>query len=133
MAIKVLNLKRNDKYTFAYYDIKYKNHIYDCWVCAEDNPTYEELENATTIKLSELNLKQNDELEMEYDYDSTTTFKITYITQRHMNEYEGYLYPNIIDGAGHGMLDDMCDYNLKEIVDDTDKKRIFRPLCHTWI
>ena len=111
-----------DSLAYHLYDIKYKNHIYDCWVCVEDNPNYEELENATTTKLSELNLKQNDELEMEYDYGSTTTFKITYIAQRDMSEYEGYLYPNIIDGAGRGMLDDMCDYNLKEIVDDTDKK-----------
>lgn len=32
------------------------------------------------------------------------------------------VYANILDGAGRGMFDDMCDYNLKEIVDDTDKK-----------
>ncbi len=59
---------------------------------------------------------------MEYDYGSTTTFKITYIDKKDMNEYEGYLYPNISDGAGRGMLDDMCDFDLKEIVGDTDKK-----------
>ena len=30
-----------------------------------------------------------------------------------MSEFEGYLYPNIVDGAGRGMLDDMCDFELK--------------------
>lgn len=111
-----------DSLAYHLYNIKYKNYIFDSWVCAEENPDYEELSNATIIKLSELKLNKNDELEMEYDYGSTTTFKITYIDQRDMNEYEGYLYPNIIDGAGRGMLDDISDCKLKEIVDDTDKK-----------
>lgn len=61
-------------------------------------------------------------MEMEYDYGSTTTLKITYLESREATEYEGYLYPNIVDGAGRGMLDDMCDFELKEIVEDTDKK-----------
>ena len=60
-------------------------------------------------------------MEMEYDYGSTTTFKITYLESRDANEYEGYLYANIVDGAGRGMLDDMCDFELKEIVEDIDK------------
>ena len=67
-------------------------------------------------------METNDELEMEYVYGSTTTFKITYIGERSMTEFEGYLYPNIVDGAGRGMLDDMCDFELKEIVEVTDRK-----------
>lgn len=59
---------------------------------------------------------------MEYDTGSTTTFKITYLGSSDMGEYEGYLYPNIVDGAGRGMLDDMCDFELKAIVEDIDKK-----------
>ena len=78
--------------------------------------------DATITKLSVLSLETNDELEMEYVYGSTTTFKITYIGERSMTEFEGYLYPNIVDGAGRGMLDDMCDFELKEIVEDTDRK-----------
>ena len=53
-------------------------------------------------------------MEMEYDYGSTTTFKITYLKSRDVNEYECYLYPNIVDGAGRGMLGDMCDFELKK-------------------
>lgn len=111
-----------DSLAYHLYNIKYKNYIFDCWVCAEESLDYEELTNATIIKLKDLELKENDTMEMEYDYGSTTTFVITYLESRDATEYEGYLYPNIIDGAGRGMLDDMCDFELKEIVEDIDKK-----------
>lgn len=111
-----------DSLAYHLYNIKYKNYIFDCWVCAEESPDYGDLTNATIIKLKDLKLKENDTMEMEYDYGSTTTFKITYLESRDAAEYEGYLYPNIVDGAGRGMLDDMCDFELKEIVDDIDKK-----------
>ena len=111
-----------DSLAYHLYNIKYKNYIFDCWVCAEESPDYADLTNATIIKLKDLELEENDTIEMEYDYGSTTTFKITYLESRDAKEYEGYLYPNIVDGAGRGMLDDMCDFELKEIVDDIDKK-----------
>ena len=111
-----------DSLAYHLYNIKYKNYIFDCWVCAEESPDYDDLTNAIVIKLKDLELKENDTMEMEYDYGSTTTFKITYLESRDANEYEGYLYPNIVDGAGRGMLDDMCDFELKEIVEDIDKK-----------
>lgn len=78
--------------------------------------------NAVITKLSSIGLKENDIMTMEYDTGSTTTFKITYLESRDITVYEEYLYPNIIDGAGRGMLDDMCDFELKEIVEDIDKK-----------
>lgn len=111
-----------DSLAYHLYNIKYKNYIFDCWVCAEESPDYDDLTNATIIKLKDLELKENDTMEMEYDYGSTTTFVITYLESRDATEYEGYLYPNIIDGAGRGMIDDMCDFELKEIVEDIDKK-----------
>lgn len=111
-----------DSLAYHLYNIKYKNYIFDCWICAEENPDYDDLTNATIIKLKDLELEENDIMEMEYDYGSTTTFKITYLESRDATGYEGYLYPNIVDGAGRGMLDDMCDFELKEIVDDIDKK-----------
>ncbi len=111
-----------DSLAYHLYNIKYKNYIFDCWVCALDSPFYNELTNATIIKLKDLKLKENDTMEMEYDYGSTTTFKITYLESRDASKYEGYLYPNIVDGAGRGMIDDICDFELKEIVEDIDKK-----------
>lgn len=111
-----------DSLAYHLYNIKYKDNIYDSWVCVEDNPDCDELINAVITKLGSIGLKENDTMEMEYDYGSTTTFKITYLESREATEYEGYLYPNIVDGAGRGMLDDMCDFELKEIVEDIDKK-----------
>ena len=61
-------------------------------------------------------------MEMEYDTGSPTTFKIKYLEERDLEGYNGSHYPYIIDGAGRGMLDDMCDFELKEIVQDIDKK-----------
>lgn len=122
-----------DSLAYHLYNIKYKNNMYDCWICPYDYPDYEELVDATSTKLSDLKLNKNDNLEMEYDYGSTTTFKITFIDERDMKENEGHLYPNIVDGAGRGMQDDITDFELKSIVEDTDKKRVFRLLCNAWL
>ena len=111
-----------DSLAYHLYDIKYKDKIYDCWVCVEDDHREVELVNAITTKLSSIGLKENDTMEMEYDTGSPTTFKIKYLEERDLEGYNGSHYPYIIDGAGRGMLDDMCDFELKEIVQDIDKK-----------
>lgn len=104
------------------YDVEYKDYLFDCWVCPDENPDFDELSNAVVIKLSELKLNTNDTMEMRYDYGSTTTFKITYLKSKELNSYkEQELYPIVVNGEGLGMLDDMCDWDLKDIVDDTDK------------
>lgn len=108
-----------DSLAYHLYNIKYKDYTFDCFGYTEVDA---DSRDATITKLSILGLETNDELKMEYDYGSTTTFKITYLGERNMTEFEGYLYPNIVDGAGRGMLDDMCDFELKEIVEDTDRK-----------
>lgn len=110
-----------DSLAYHLYYIKYKNKEYDCWVGIEDDYRKNSKINATITKLSNLNLKEKDIMEMNYDYGSTTTFIITYLESRDATDYEGYLYPNIVDGAGRGMLDDICDFELKEIVNNTDK------------
>lgn len=61
-------------------------------------------------------------MEMDYDIGSTTKFKIKYLGSRDLEKGKGKHYPYIIDGAGTGMIDDLCDFELKEIVDDIDKK-----------
>ena len=111
-----------DSLAYHLYDIKYKNKVYDCWIDIEYDHRDVELVNAVTTKLSDMDLKENDTMEMDYDSGSTTTFKITYLGSREMEKYNGKHYPYIIDGAGRGMLDDLCDFELKEIVDDIDKK-----------
>lgn len=78
--------------------------------------------NAVNTKLRYVDFEKDNKMIMEYDFGSTTTFIITYLDSREYNEYKGYLYPNIVDGQGRGMLDDITDFDLKEIVDDIDRK-----------
>ena len=111
-----------DSLAYHLYDIKYKDRVYDCWVCIEDDHSKVPPINAVITKLSSLSLKENDTMEMDYDTGSTTTFKIKYLGARNLENGKGNHYPYIIDGAGRGMLDDLCDFELKEIVDDIDQK-----------
>ena len=114
------------------YNIEYKDYLFDCWVCPEENPNFDELSNAVVTKLGELGLKEKETMKMEYDYGSTTTFYITFIGSRELKNYrEQELYPLVVAGEGLGMLDDMCDFELKDIVEETDKlgysKHYFTP------
>ena len=111
-----------DSLAYHLYNIKYKDKVYDCWVCIEDEHSEIPPINAVITKLSSIGLKENDTMEMEYDTGSTTTFKITYLGSRDLERGNGAHYPYIIGGAGRGMLDDLCDFELKEIVEDIDKK-----------
>lgn len=111
-----------DSLAYHLYNITYDNKIYDCWVCIEDDYSDIPKVNATITKLSDIGLKENDTMEMEYDYGSTTNFKITYLGCTNLERGNGSHYPYVVDGEGRGMLDDICDFELKEIVEDTDKK-----------
>lgn len=111
-----------DSLAYHLYNIIYDNKIYDCWVCIEDDYSDIPKVNATITKLKDLELKENDTMEMEYDYGSTTNFKITYLGCTDLERGNGSHYPYVVDGEGKGMLDDMCDFELKEIVEDADKK-----------
>jgi hypothetical protein len=111
-----------DSLAYHLYNIQYKDNVYDCWVCNEDDFYSKPPINAIITKLSDLNLQENDTMKMEYDYGSTTTFNITYLGSKEFSFKEIANYPYISDGAGSGMLDDMSDFDLVEIVKDTDKK-----------
>lgn len=79
------------------------------------------LKEATKIKLKDINFKVNEKYEMEYDFGSTTTFFIEYIEEKEFLRNTQAKYPLITAGAGAGMLDDMTDDELTEIVHETDK------------
>lgn len=104
------------------YKIKYKDRIYDSWIDIEDDYSDFSKLNATIIKLSELDLVKNDYLEMDYDLGSTTTFKIHFLGYQEQKKGTGRHYPYIVSGAGRGMMDDLSDFELKEIVNDIDQK-----------
>ena len=104
------------------YEIQFKDKIFDCWVAIEDDHREIEVTNATTTKLDSIGLVENDTMVMEYDTGSTTTFKITYLGEREFEKGNGMHYPYVLDGKGNGMIDDVTSDELKEIVEDIDKK-----------
>ena len=111
-----------DSLAYHLYDITYKDKIYDCWSCMYDYPFKDNISNAITTKLSTINLKEKDKMVMEYDKGTPTTFIITYMCSRELEKGNGRHYPYIIDGGGRGMIDDIDNSELKDIIDDIDKK-----------
>ena len=103
------------------YNIKYKKMRYDCKVDDEFPFDDEKIIDATKTKLSDLKLKEKDTLEMEYDYGSTTTFHIIFLGSKRINMFDVVMYPFVSKGEGLSMLDDMSDFDLKKIVEETDK------------
>ena len=110
-----------DSLAYHLYNIKHGNKKYDCNVCPEDYLGEEELIDATITKLSSIDFSNN-KMVMTYDYGSPTTFIITYLESRDLERGNGKHYPYIIDGYGRGTIDDLADFELKEIVEDIDKK-----------
>ena len=103
------------------YDINYDNKVYDCSIDIEDGYYDVPPINATITKLCDINLKENDTMEMQYDYGSPTIFKITYLGFSEFKKGNGMHYPYIVDGSGSGMIDDISSDELKEVIDSIDK------------
>lgn len=103
------------------YSITYKDREYKCYI--DDDLIFDDeiVLDASQSILSDIGLNDNDTMEMEYDFGSTTTFKIKYLGSRELEENDKTYYPSIIDGAGNGMLDDVSGSWLEDIVKDTDK------------
>ncbi len=100
----------------------YKDKVYDCWVCIEDDHSEIPPINATITKLFNLELRENDTMIMEYDTGTTTTFKITYLGSGKFKNGNGNHYPYITDGNGSRMIDDITNEELKEVIKNIDKK-----------
>ena len=110
-----------DSLAYHLYDIKHGNDRYDCMIAPLDLREYN-FKDAVRTKLSDVDFENNNKMIMEYDFGSTTTFIITFLESRNIEKNNGNHYPYIVDGAGRGMIDDMCDFELKEVVEDIDKK-----------
>lgn len=59
---------------------------------------------------------------MDYDFGSTTTFKIYFLGYQELKKGSGRHYPYIVSGVERGMIDDLSDFELKEIVNDIGQK-----------
>ncbi len=103
------------------YSITYKDRKYKCYI--DDDLIFDDeiVLDASQSILRDIGLNDNDTMEMEYDFRSTTTFKIKYLGFRELEKNDKTYYRSIIDGAGNGMLDDVGDSWLEDIVKDTDK------------
>lgn len=104
------------------YEIRHNGKIYDSFIAIEDYHGKEKLINATKTQLNNLNLKTNDKLIMNYDTGSTITFNLTYLGSKSFEKGSGMHYPYITDGAGLGIINDYTNFELKEMVDDIDRK-----------
>ena len=103
------------------FGIDYKDREYKCYIDRDLMFDDEIVLDASQSILRDIGLNDNDTMEMEYDFGSTTTFKIKYLGSRELEENDKTYYPSIIDGAGNGMLDDVSEFDLEDIVKDTDK------------
>lgn len=105
------------------YNIRHNNIKYSCMEKPDlDLAKFikEEIKSAVKTKLQDVDFTKEKEMIMEYDLGSPTTFIITYLESKEIDNEKNY--PYIIDGKGRGMLDDLSSYELKDIVEDTDKK-----------
>lgn len=109
-----------DSLAYHLYDIKHGNDRYDCMVEPSELEEHS-LKDAVKTKLKDVDFSNN-KMVMEYDFGSPTTFYITYLESRDLEKGNGKHYPYIVDGSGRGMLDDIANFDLKEIVKDIDKK-----------
>ena len=93
------------------YEIIHNDVTYSC-----------DINNISAIKtrLRDINLN-NKTMIMNYDFNKTTTFNIELIDSRDIIDSNEYLYPNVIDGYGRGMLEDISGDELKEIIIDIEE------------
>ena len=86
--------------------------------------TFKALKTKRTLlnktKLSDLKFNSGDIIEMTYDFGCDQLFTIKFTAARDMPKGHGTKYPKIIDGAGHGILDDVPASELLEIIHQTE-------------
>ncbi len=68
------------------YSITYKDREYKCYI--DDDLVFDDeiVLDASQSILSDIGLNDNDTMEMEYDFGSTTTFKIRYLGSRELED-----------------------------------------------
>lgn len=111
-----------DSLAYHLYNIRHNNIRYDCMIAVMEFYGKEEWVDAKTSKLKDIDFSTNKKMQMEYDYGSTYYFNIELIDVSPLKKGTGNHYPYVVDGAGRGIIDDLSSWELKEIVDDIDKK-----------
>lgn len=89
-------------------------------------------------KLSQLHLIQGDKLKMTYDFGANHVFNLELLAVEPMGKGQGKKYPLIVNGAGSGIIEDVCVDEVKELVEQIDMngctdEPIFYPFdCVKW-
>jgi len=96
------------------YDIKYKGGTYSCAIGEYD--IGEKSENATLTKICDLKLKVGDKLQMTYDFGCDQEFEIEVLKVSKKSNCIKSDYPQIIEGFGKGIVEDIHVSELEEIV-----------------
>jgi len=99
--------------------IKFGENKYEIDVDNEDSSIID----PCNTKLSELNLKINDDMFMLYDYGCDHIFIITLEGIRPMEKGTSIEYPKIIDGIGKGILEDVFIDDFVKIAKDNKETK----------
>lgn len=109
--------------TLAYhlFEMKYKGFVY-CLTeeDLDDLPVDVDGELLDENKIGILGMKIGDVIKMTYDFGCCQTFEIALIKIAEMQKGHGRAYPKIVDGAGRGIVDDMCAGELLDAIRKTD-------------
>ena len=70
--------------------------------------------------INKLKMRIGDVIKMIYDLGCEQVFNIELVEISEMQKGQGRAYPKIIDGAGHGIIDDMSVDELLDVINRTD-------------
>lgn len=111
--------------TMAYhlFEMKYKETTF--FLSAEDFENLDYNDNTdycmlSSCRINSLNMNIGDTIEMIYDLGCEQIFDIELMEISDMPRGHGRAYPKIINGAGRGIVDDMCALKLLEAIRKTD-------------
>ena len=106
--------------TLAYhlFSIEYNGALFELpfedFDCEEDFSLFD-------VKLSQLELKTGEKLQMIYDFGCDQCFDIEVINIEPMQKGTGRAYPKILAGEGKGILEDVPAFETLEIIKQIDK------------
>ena len=86
--------------------------------------------NTIKVKLNKIDFTKNPEFKFEYDFGTTTTFKIKYLGSEESENQIKLKVPFIKEGQGYGMIDDLANFELIEKVKEakeSDEYKYFVP------
>lgn len=72
-------------------------------------------------KLGQMEMRIGDRLELIYDYGTEQVFALTLTDIQPMGKGQGKRYPQIVSGAGCGIIEDMHWTELKELIEQIDQ------------